>query len=286
MIRLLNCNRALRTSTVLLATLGLMAPAAAAARKPDPAPLPDGHASMAEHMAQLAQMAVATRAITPETLRQSVALLKAAVKLNPNEVRFARLLAEAALQAGDADAAYEAYKAIDKLDPNDVGARNRLIELHADRQQTAEKRLEYLSGVYKAEQLPAEVRSHAAFVAAQTHFERAESSDAMRMLDEALRLFPLSPEALKLKYQLTGGGPTPRERVALLLQMLRSNPAQPGVMAKVAQELADVNMQDQSLNWYNAAFNLGRAVGRGVTSEDLSRYASQLVVAGNAPVAQ
>ena len=286
MIRLLNCNRALRTSTVLLATLGLLAPAGAAARKPDPAPLPDGHASMAEHVAQLAQMAVATRAITPETLRQSVALLKAAVKLNPNEVRFARLLAEAALQAGDADAAYEAYKAIDKLDPNDVGARNRLIELHADRQQTAEKRLEYLSGVYKAEQLPAEVRSHAAFVAAQTHFERAESSDAMRMLDEALRLFPLSPEALKLKYQLTGGGPTPRERVALLLQMLRSNPAQPGVMARVAQELADVNMQDQSLSWYNAAFNLGRAVGRGVTSEDLSRYAAQLVVAGNAPVAQ
>src|SRR5687768_10319402 len=192
MIRL-NCNRALRTSTVLLATLGLLAPIS---RGADPAPLPDGNAAMAEHFAQLAQLAVATRAITPETLRQSIALLKAAAKLNPTEVRFARLLAEAALQAGDTDTAYDAYKAVTKIDANDVGAQLRLIDLHAGRQQSADKRLEYLNGVYKHDGFTAEVRAHAAFVAAQTHFERAESTDAVRMLDEALRLSPLSPEAL------------------------------------------------------------------------------------------
>jgi tetratricopeptide (TPR) repeat protein len=282
MIRL-NCNRALRTSTVLLAVLSLLAPAA---RGADPAPLPDGHAAMAEHFAQLAQLAVSTRAITPETLRQSVALLKAATRLNPTEVRFARLLAEAALQAGDTDTAYDAYKAVTKLDANDVGAQLRLIDLHAARQESADKRLEYLNGVYTHDGFAAEVRAHAAFVAAQTHFERAEASDAMRMLDEALRLAPLSPEALNLKFQLTGGGATPRERVALLLQMLRSNPAQPGVLARVGQELADVGMQDESLSWYNAAFNLGRAVGRGVTTEDFGRYAAQLVITGNAPTAR
>src|SRR5687767_4062717 len=135
-----NCNRALRTSTALIAILGLLVPAAAA-RGADPAPLPDGHAAMAEHFAQLAQLAVSTRAITPETLRQSIALLKAAAKLNPTEVRFARLLAEAALQAGDTDTAYDAYKAVTKIDANDVGAQLRLIDLHAGRQQSADKRL-------------------------------------------------------------------------------------------------------------------------------------------------
>jgi hypothetical protein len=101
------------------------------------------------------------------------------------------------------------------------------------------------------------------------------------MIDEALRLFPLSPEALKAKYELSGGGgATPRERVALLLQMLNSNPCQPGVMARIAQELADVGMHDASLNWYNAAINLARTVGRGVTGEDLDRFAAQLLITG------
>src|SRR5688500_12187717 len=114
MIRL-NCNAARRTPALLLLVALLGA-------GPATAPVDPGNAAMAEHFAQLAQMAVSTRAITPETLRQSVALLKAATKLKPTEVRFARLLAGAALQAGDTDTAYAAYCAIKDLVPTDRGA--------------------------------------------------------------------------------------------------------------------------------------------------------------------
>jgi tetratricopeptide (TPR) repeat protein len=250
---------------------------------------------MAENFAQLAQQAVATRAITPETLRQSVALLKGAVRLDPNEVRFARLLAEAALQAGDEATAIDAYQAINRLERgNNAVAQIRLLDLYSGRMETADARLRYLigdgdqhKGVYGSTSVASEVRAHAAFLASQVYFERAQTSEGMRMIDEALRLFPLSPEALKAKYELTGGGgATPRERVALLLQMLNSNPCQPGVMARVAQELADVGMHEQALNWYNVAVTLTRAVGRGITPQDLDRLAAQLVITGGTPLAR
>jgi tetratricopeptide (TPR) repeat protein len=250
---------------------------------------------MAENFAQLAQQAVATRAITPETLRQSVALLKGAVRLDPNEVRFARLLAEAALQAGDEATAIDAYQAINRLERgNNAVAQIRLLDLYSGRMETADARLRYLigdadqhKGVYGSTSVASEVRAHAAFLASQVYFERAQTSEGMRMIEEALRLFPLSPEALKAKYELTGGGgATPRERVALLLQMLNSNPCQPGVMARVAQELADVGMHEQALNWYNVAVTLTRAVGRGITPQDLDRLAAQLVITGGTPLAR
>jgi tetratricopeptide (TPR) repeat protein len=141
--------------------------------------------------------------------------------------------------------------------------------------------------VWGAAHVAAEVRSHAAFLASQVYFERAQTSEGMRMIEEALRLFPLSPEALRAKYELTGGGgATPHERVALLLQMLRSNPCQPGVMARVAHELADVGMHEPSLNWYNGAINLARAVGRGITPDDIDRFAAQLLITGTPQMAQ
>lgn len=275
-----NCNRRNRSISLALVgalLLGVAAPLRAANDI-------DGAKPLSENLAQLAQVGVSTRAITSETLRQSIALLKAALRLNPDEPRFARLLAEAALQAGDTDAAIEAYKTIARLDPNDRVAYIRLIDLHCGKMQTADARLKYLvgdgetKGLYNADSISAEVRAHAALLAAGIYFERAQTSEAMRLLEESLRLFPLYPEALKLKWELTGASGTPRERVALLLTMLRSNPAQPGVMVRIGAELADVGMLDAATQWYGAGINLAQRVGRGIGNEDFDAYAALLVI--------
>lgn len=267
-------NRALQSILVSVLTVAFVFPVPLLA-----ADDLEGTRLSAENFAQLGQQSVATRAITPETLRQSMALLKAAMKLNPDEPRFARLLAEAALQAGDVDVAYEAYKAIDRIEKgNDRVAQIRLMDLHTGKLQTADARIEYLSKLTESDKFAAEVRAHAALLVCNILIDRAEPGKAMEKLDEALRLFPLYPEALRLKWELTGTTGTPRERVALLLTMLRSNPSQPGVMAKIASELADLRLHDASMQWYGAAIGLAQRVGRGVVGEDLDHYAALLVI--------
>src|SRR5687767_8089710 len=94
-----NPARRARLAVVALLALPLaLPPVPATARPPEAAPDPtaDARHLLAEHLAQLGQSIVATRAITPETLDQSIALLRGALRLNPDEPRFARLLAEAA----------------------------------------------------------------------------------------------------------------------------------------------------------------------------------------------
>jgi hypothetical protein len=281
-----NPARRARLAVVALLALPLaLPPVPAAARPPEAAPDPtaDARHLLAEHLAQLGQSIVATRAITPETLDQSIALLRGALRLNPDEPRFARLLAEAALQDGDTDVALEAYRALTKIDPHDRVAQMRVIELYAAQMETADARLAYLEKVAAADTVAAEVRSHAALLASRIHFERAETTEGTAALEESLRLSPLNPAALKAKYELSGGAGTPRDRAALLLQMLRSNPSQPGVMAKLANECADVALHEQALNWYNGALQLAQAVGgRGVEPQDYNRYIAQLAITGNA----
>jgi tetratricopeptide (TPR) repeat protein len=261
----------------------LAAAPSALARNDDP----DGAKMLAENYAQLAQLTLATRAITPETLDQAIALLKGARKLNPDEARFARLLAEAALQAGKVDDAIEAYDAIyRRIDPSDIVAQIRLMDLHVGKMQTADARLSYLKTIMEAAGIASEVRSHAAYLISKILLDRAQPQEALERLEESLRLFPLSPEALKLKYDLVGDAGTPRDRVALLLDMLRSNPAQPGVMAQLASELADIGMTDQAMNWYGSAISIVQRIGRGITPEDLDRFASLLLIAGQVGPAQ
>lgn len=262
-----------------MAVLGLAAepPADAVAR---------ADAALAERVAHLAQLSIGGRAITPETLRQTAAMIEAAMRLAPNELRFARLAAEAALQLRDTDAAIAAFKAIKHIDPDDQVAQIRLIDLYISRMETADQRLEYLKRLVDSNGIPSEVRSHAAYLAALVQLERDSRGDALRYLDEALKLYPLSPEALQKKWELTAGQLPPKAQVELLLTMLKSNPAQPGIMADIGRLLGDAGLAEASLRWYGMAMDLGRAVGRGIDGQDVTRYLSQLVITDQSIMAE
>ena len=220
-----------------------------------------GDAALAERLAHIGQLTLSSRAIVPETLRQSAALFEAAMKLNPDEIRYPRLAAEAALQLGDTEGAIESYRAIKRIDEGDQVAQIRLTDLYVSRMETADQRLDYLSKLIGSGTIAAEVRAHAAYLAALIRIEKSERDEAIKELDEALRLSPLSPEALKKKWELAAPSMSPQERIEMLLTMLKSNPAQPGVMADIGIALASLGLSDLSLKWYSNGLELGQAVG-------------------------
>jgi tetratricopeptide (TPR) repeat protein len=244
------------------------------------------NAALAERIAHLAQLSLRGRPITPETLRQTAAMLEAAMRLAPGELRHARLAAEAALQMRDSETAINAFKAIKRIDPDDQVAHIRLMDLYVSRMETADQRLDYLSRLIGSEGIHSEVRSHAAYLSALTQLERDRRGDADRLLDEALKLFPLSPDALQKKWELSAEDMPPDKRVELLMAMLMSNPAQPGIMADLGGILGDLGLAEQSLRWYAMAMELGRAVGRGIEGDDVTRYLSQLVITDQSTMAE
>ena len=72
---------------------------------------PSGEAALAEHFAQMAQLTLATRTINAAVWQECIALLQCATKLDPDEARYWRLLAEANLQDRDRAAALWDFQA-------------------------------------------------------------------------------------------------------------------------------------------------------------------------------
>ena len=145
-----------------------------------------------------------------------------------------------------------------------------------------DQRLDYLTGWVDDTRLPPEVRSHIAYLAFVAYAERAQTAPAKTMLDNALRLNPLSLEALRARYdQLTRDG-TPFERLSTLLAMLRSNPNQMNYAGRVAQELANVGLAQPSLQYFGLSFNLAKAQGIGVPREPAFAYVVELALVGQA----
>lgn len=235
-------------------------------------------AVLAQRLAGLARDSFATGAPSATSWGKVVALLAAAHKLDPSEPRYPRLLAEACTYAGDTNGAIDALKAFRQLDPSDQGAQVRLIDLYTSRFPVAEKRLAYLKDVIDAKTVPAEVRSHAALQAGYLHAERSQSKQALAMYDEALRLNPVSPEALAAKYGATTDTATTSERVGLLLRMLQSNPALADRAAELARELADAGLGRSSLEWYSHAVKVWNRQRVAPPHAFAIEYAAQLLL--------
>lgn len=241
-----------------------------------------GNAALAERLSQMAQTTLAIRSIKPATLRQSAALLEAAVALKPDEQRFLRLLVEAYLQLGGEEGRQGAVSALSRyltLNPADQSAQIQLIDLHFGAMQTADQQARYVEQILGTEKLASEVRAHAAVLGARLATERGEKERCQQYLNRALELFPLYPPALQMRYQRLDPDTPAAQRVALLLKMLQSNPAQPGAMMELAWELAQAGLVDPALTWYRSGFDLMRRMGMQPGTDHLTAYAAELVVA-------
>jgi hypothetical protein len=249
----------------LLATAAVTAVRAGSGPPPlNPAQGDPANAPLAERFAQMASLNLATHEVDEVSLRESSALLEAAARLNPAEPRFQRLLVEAKLRLRDPDGAIQALRSyLNALGRNsDRQAEIQLLDLYASQMQKAEDQLAFYQDKANLQGLAAEVRSHAATKAAQLLRDRGDDAAANQMLDQALRTNALNIDALWMHYDRAVDSGGAYERVAALVALLRANPTNPDVMARLAAELADAGLPAESLTWYGNSFALANRAGR------------------------
>ncbi len=223
---------------------------------------------------------------SPASLRQAAALAEAAGRLDPTDPAYPRTLADLRLQEGDAAGTIAALQSLRQIQPDNQVAGIQTIDLQAGTYETAEKRQGYLRAVLDAGGLPAPVRSHAAVLLSRVLFERGLDKESEIALDEAVKLNPVNPTALQMKYErLTARGAAPAEVVDALLHLLRSNPMQPEVMATLADRLAAAGLPRQSAEWYERSFAAGKALGIATTPNDVVLWSAQQLALGQARTA-
>jgi hypothetical protein len=240
---------------------------------------PVGDASMAEHLAQIAQTNLTVRSISDITLRESAALLEAATKLNNGDPRFPRLWAEACLSLHDSDGAIAALKAYTGVDTDDQVAQSQLIDLYSSKMEAADQKVRYLLDKAALTNLSAEVRAHAGTRAAKIMLDRSQDTEAKQALDDALKLNPLDPDALELNEQLSRKD-GPQKHIAALFALLRSNPAQPAVAARVAAELAKEGLTAEAATWYNNSISVSNRLSAPTDPGTFLDYLAEVLVGG------
>ena len=258
---------------VIAMTSALVCPAAVRGVGTDP-----GDSAMAERLADAARLTLANRYLTPAHWKMAGALLQGAVKLQPNEPRYSRLWADAMLQAREPETALKALNAYVRVEPDDKPALIQLLDLHANAFETVDKRLDYLRDWVDDTRLAEEVRSHTAFLAYLAYTERSQLPQAKNMLDQALKLNPLSMEALRVRFDQLAVNGTPYERISTLLAILKSNPNQVQYVSRLSQELSNVGLSQAALQFYGIGFTLATKQGSAIPREFAMAYAMELMV--------
>jgi hypothetical protein len=266
-----------------------MRPRASVLAQPVPAANPanlspdekEANQALAERIAQAAQMLLNSSSMSDPVLRQAASMFEAANRLAPQEPRFLRLLTECYLQIGGDEGRAGALSSLTRyrqLAPADFGAQIQIIDLYYSQQETADARKKYVDDLLQAPSLDPQVRSHVAVLGARLGVERASTAEARLYTQAALKYMPLSPDALGLQWQLLGDDATDTQRVAVLVQMLLSNPAQPWVMNELASELADAGAVDASMVWYQNLLTLYSRLGVAPPLDQFGGYATELVI--------
>jgi tetratricopeptide (TPR) repeat protein len=284
------------TAAFAQSTLPATAPATQPATQPTTAPLTppatlpaneiiaprEADPSLAERFADLAYETLKGNMLTTWHYRQAGTLLEAASRLAPTESRFPRLRHEALLQAGEISGAIESLVAYCRLEPADLQMQARLIELYAQRMETAEEKLKYLrNDIVSRGTISGELRSHAALLAARVLLERGDRRQAQAVVAEATRLNPLNGEAQQLRFDISLRDGTPAERLAGLLAIVRASPVDTGAIQAVADELSAAGL-NESVAWYDAALGVSVRDGTPPPRQLVLNYAARLLVAGAA----
>jgi tetratricopeptide (TPR) repeat protein len=227
----------------------------------------------------MAQTLARTSALDEPQARRVAALLRAARLCDPGEVRYPRLEADLLLQLRADTQALEALAAVRRLAPGDLLAQIDTIDLHVRGMETVERKVEYLRQVIAREVVNAEVRSTAAVRLAGLLEEQGRRNEAAEALARAVALNPLNFTALAMQYErLPESAPVP-QRVALLVAMIRANPAVPPALQQLGRYLASEGMVSESLTWFNHAVNVANQNRAGLTVEMLTDLATANILA-------
>jgi tetratricopeptide (TPR) repeat protein len=199
------------------------------------------------------------------------------------------MLYEAMLQLGDNAGALKALKIYRSIDipkrpdqeqpRNDQLAMVNYIDLSARQLETAEQRFDFYKSILDS-RAPDPVKSHAALRASQVAHERGEADLQDSFLGQALRLNPVNLDALRARLEALGDNGTAVERIGVLLSMLKSNPVQAPVTYRIAREIADAGLPEESLAYYAPSAELASRTGAPLGREFWLLYASELYLTG------
>jgi hypothetical protein len=212
------------------------------------------------------------------SVKQSAALIEAATRLDPNQPRYLRLLADAKQQLHDVPGEIAAWSAYRKLAPNDRVAQVRLIDLYTQQLQTADAQEKYLGSLLDREGIPPEVKSHVATEAARLLLNRSEK-DASAMVDRAVKFYPM-PEAIVLQYQLLPKDATKLEKLKALLAIVRVDPVQSASLQAAAELLSHAGLAPEARPFFAAAVDGIRRQGGAPSHTLLLDYVADLYLAG------
>ena len=225
----------------------------------------DADAAVAARLADMGTDVLRDRNATAAQYKACIALLKAAAKLNPEDERYPRLMVEASIGIGDPEGALAALRQYLRLVPDDQGAQLQMIQLQMGKMETLDKKLEYTQQLLEAgDRVPTDVRSAVAVTAARLLYEQDRPGQAAKLLDQAIRFNPRNGEALRMRYQHAQDDMSPFQRVKLLVEMIKSNPLQPEVVAELSSRLAEYGLVKPSLEWYFQAIRLYQKTGQSV----------------------
>ncbi len=209
-------------------------------------------------------------------------LLRAALRLDPEQSQARVWLYELASRGDQLDEAAEMLAQLVAADPSNTAAFANRLEVGAPGTQTVEQRQRWLAELLGSQQRPknlALVHTHLARIALQ----QVDEELAHVHLDEALRLWPQCPDAVMLGLKLvTPKAPLDR-RLGAVLQALRVNPVQVELAWQAGLLLDENGFADEALAFYEHALSVHEAAGTGgpLPSDMLVQLSRNALARGN-----
>lgn len=249
---------------------------------------PDANAALAERMVQRAQGLLIANHSTGEApaqpvFQQAAALLNGSCRLNPNEPRFWRLLAEARNKLDDVDGQITAWASYRRLLPDDRVAQARVIELYLGKIETADAKVNYLKDLLTKPSLAPELKAHIAAMAVPL-LEQHSHEEAVAMMHQARQFYPLC-EVLWMEYNLLPADAPQPQRVAALLDLLKANPAQPGPLFELAHFLSLAGLHEEAAPWYTQTVSVLNRMQMGTNLSLGIEFVSNLYRTGQTQIA-
>lgn len=238
------------------------APPAPAAPQPDRAPpavaAPEDPGDWLVHLARH-QGHLVGRTDPRSAALHVLALVEAAAAASPGCAEAHFWMYDLLGRLGRQEAAVSALATYVKLRPEDDAARLKALELQIDALQTAEARAAFVRDRLRDGGLSRICESELRRRLARHHFERRESRDAEREIEDALRLNPFSRPARELAYEIFGETEPGLQRVELALQLIAANPTQSNLIWELADFLDQISLHRQAQEWYNRAIDIHKA---------------------------
>ena len=180
------------------------------------------------------------------------ALLKAAIRLDPNQSEAHRLLYELAVIEGDRAAAARLLPGLLEADPLHEGAFALWLETGMSSGQTIEQQDQWLKAV-AATRRPAAQQSQVHVQLARLALRRMDTAEAQRQLESAIQLEPANVEAAHLALETLGPGASAADQLSALLRVVAASPFSIEVAWQVATLLDDHGLVKQADLFYEYA---------------------------------